>query len=41
MDKEEKRLKEAQAIDKQNEARGKETFPKTRRLKTPDGTIVY
>ena len=41
MDKEEKRLKEAQAIDKQKEARGKETFPKTRRLKTPDGTIVY
>jgi len=39
--KEEKRLKEAQAIEKQNKVRGKEDFPKTKRLKTPDGTIVY
>ena len=40
-DKEEKRLKEAQAIENQNKVRGKEDFPKTKRLKTPDGTIVY
>ena len=39
--KEEKRLKEAQMIDEQNRMRGKETFPKTRRLKSPDGTIAY
>ena len=38
---EEKRLKEAQAIDDQNDRRGKEGFPKTKRLKTPDGTIAY
>jgi len=38
---EEKRLKEAQAIDDQNDRRGKESFPKTKRLKTPDGTIAY
>ena len=38
---EEKRLKEAQAIDDQNNRRGKESFPKTKRLKTPDGTIAY
>ena len=38
---EEKRLKEAQAIDDQNARRGKEGFPKTKRLKTPDGTIAY
>ena len=38
---EEKRLKEAQMIDEQNRMRGKETFPKTKRLKSPDGTIAY
>ena len=39
--KEEQRLKEAQLIDEQNRIRGKETFPKTKRLKAPDGTIAY
>jgi len=39
--KEEQRLKEAQLIDEQNRMRGKETFPKTKRLKAPDGTIAY
>jgi len=42
MDKEEeKRLEEARLIEKQNKIRGREDFPKTKRLKTPDGTIVY
>ena len=41
MNKEEKRLKESQAIEEQNRVTGKENFPKTKRLKTPDGTIVY
>jgi hypothetical protein len=42
MDKnEEKRLEEARLIDEQNRMRGKETFPKTKRLKSPDGTIAY
>ena len=39
--KEEKRLKEARAIEEQNRARGVEDFPKSRKLKSPDGTIVY
>jgi len=39
--KEEQRLKEAQLIDEQNRMRGKKTFPKTKRLKAPDGTIAY
>jgi len=38
---EEKRLEEARLIDEQNKLRGKETFPKTKRLKAPDGTIAY
>ena len=41
MNKEEKRLKEVQAIEEQNRARGVEDFPKSKRLKTPEGTIVY
>jgi hypothetical protein len=42
MDKsEEKRLEESRLIDEQNASTGKESFPKTKRLKTPDGTIVY
>jgi len=41
MNKEEKRLKEAQAIEEQNRARGVEDFPKSKRLKTPEGTIAY
>ena len=38
---ESKRLKENELIDQQNRVRGKETFPKTKKLKTPDGTIAY
>lgn len=42
MDKEEeKRLKEARAIEKQNRARGKQDFPKSKKLRTPEGTIAY
>mgnify|MGYP001204762414 FL=1 len=41
MNKEEKRLQEARAIEEQNRARGVEDFPKSRKLKSPDGTIVY
>ena len=42
MDKsEDKRLEESRLIDEQNKVRGKESFPKTKRLKTPEGTIVY
>ena len=41
MNKEEKRLKEVQAIEEQNRARGVEDFPKSKRLKTPEGTIAY
>jgi len=40
-DKEEKILKEARAIEEQNRIRGVEDFPKSRKLKSPDGTIVY
>ena len=36
-----KRFKENEQIDKQLRSRGKEPFPKTKRLKTPDGTIAY
>ena len=39
--KEEKRLKEARAIEEQNRIRGVEDFPKSRKLKSPDGTIAY
>ena len=39
--KEEKRLKEARAIEEQNRIRGVEDFPKSRKLVSPDGTIVY
>lgn len=42
MDKKEKeRLKNDRLVDEQNKLRGKETFPKTKRLKSPDGTIAY
>ena len=42
MDKEEeKRLKEARAIENQNRARGKQDFPKSKKLRTPEGTIAY
>ena len=41
MNKEEKRLKEVQAIEEQNRARGVEDFPKSKKLKTPEGTIAY
>ncbi len=41
MNKEEKRLQEARAIEEQNRTRGVEDFPKSRKLKSPDGTIVY
>ena len=41
MNKEEKRLKEVQAIEEQNRARGVEDVPKSKRLKTPEGTIAY
>ena len=39
--KEEKRFEESRLIDEQNKSRGKENFPKTKRLRTPEGTIVY
>lgn len=38
---EEQRLKESAMIDQQNRVRGKESFPKTKKLRTSDGTIVY
>jgi len=38
---EEKRLKDSRAIESQNRLRGVEDFPKSRRLKTPEGTIAY
>jgi len=42
MDKKEKeRLKNDRLVDEQNKLKGKETFPKTKRLKSPDGTIAY
>ena len=41
MNKEEKRLKEVKAIEEQNRARGIEDFPKSKKLKTPEGTIAY
>jgi len=42
MDKKEKeRLKMDRLVDEQNRMTGKETFPKTKRLKSPDGTIAY
>lgn len=38
---EDKRLKENEMIEAQNRMTGKKDFPKTKRLKTPDGTIAY
>ena len=37
---EDKRLKENEMIEAQNRMTGKTDFPKTKRLKTPDGTIA-
>ena len=39
--KEENKFKEARAIENQNRVRGVEDFPKSKRLKTPEGTIAY
>jgi hypothetical protein len=41
MNKEEKKFKEAKAIEEQNKARGVEDFPKSKKLVTPEGTIAY
>ena len=41
MSKEDKKFKENRLIEEQNRARGGEDFPKSRKLKSPDGTIVY
>ena len=38
---EEKRRKEARQIEVQNNMRGKEDFPKFKKLRTPEGTIAY
>jgi hypothetical protein len=38
---EQKKFKEDELIEKQNRLMGKESFPKTKKLKTPDGTIAY
>jgi len=38
---EDKRLEESRLIEEQNRMTGKKDFPKTKRLKTPDGTIAY
>jgi len=38
---EDKRLEESRLIEEQNRMIGKKDFPKTKRLKTPDGTIAY
>jgi len=39
--KEENKFKEARAIENQNRVRGVEDFPKSKKLKTPEGTIAY
>jgi len=38
---EDRRLKENEIIETQNRITGKKDFPKTKRLKTSDGTIAY
>jgi hypothetical protein len=38
---EDKKLKESRLIEEQNRLRGVEDFPKSKRLKTPEGTIAY
>ena len=39
--KENKKFEESRLIEEQNRLRGVEDFPKSRKLKSPDGTIAY
>ena len=41
MSKEDKKFKENRLIEEQNRLRDVEDFPKSRKLKSPDGTIAY
>ena len=41
MSKEDKKFEESRLIEEQNRLRGVEDFPKSRKLKSPDGTIAY
>ena len=41
MSKENKKFKESRLIEEQNRLRDVEDFPKSRKLKSPDGTIAY